>query len=70
MIVTGVVRHLFWGLPQYDAAHLVGAVPVEHCDGLVMGGELVIAIDGLIVGQRTSIEGRVSALRQKTRDGK
>ncbi len=44
MIVTGVVRHLFWGLPQYDAANLVGAVPVEHGDGLVMGATILVLL--------------------------
>jgi len=44
MIVTGVVRHLVWGLPQYDAAHLVGAVPVEHADGLIMGATLLVLL--------------------------
>jgi amino acid transporter len=27
-IVTGVIREMFWGLPVYDAQHIVGAVPV------------------------------------------
>ena len=44
MIVTGVVRHLIWGLPQYDAAHLVGAVPVAHGDGLVMGATILVLL--------------------------
>jgi amino acid transporter len=37
MIVTGVVREIFWGLPQYDPAHIAGAVPVHQGNGLVMG---------------------------------
>ena len=44
MIVTGVVRQLIWGLPQYDAAHIVGAVPVEHGDGLVMGATILVLL--------------------------
>jgi amino acid transporter len=44
MIVTGVARHLFWGLPQYDSAHLVGAVPVAHGDGLVMGATILVLL--------------------------
>jgi amino acid transporter len=44
MILTGVLRHLIWGLPQYDAAHLVGAVPVEHGDGLVMGATVLVLL--------------------------
>ena len=44
MIVTGVVRHLIWGLPQYDPATLVGAVAVEHGDGLIMGATLLVLL--------------------------
>lgn len=44
MIVTGVIRHLFWGLPQYDAANLVGAVPVHHGDGLVLGATVLVIL--------------------------
>ncbi|MET0900651.1 MAG: amino acid permease [Mycobacterium sp.] len=44
MIVTGVVRHLIWGLPQYDPAALAGAVAVEHADGLIMGATLLVIL--------------------------
>lgn len=44
MIVTGVVRHLIWGLPQYDPSTIVGAVPVEHADGLIMGATLLVLL--------------------------
>lgn len=44
MIVTGVVRHLIWGLPQYDPANLVGAVAVEHADGLILGATLLVVL--------------------------
>ena len=44
MIVTGVVRELFWGLPHYDAAHLAGAVPVHQADGLVMGATILVLL--------------------------
>jgi amino acid transporter len=37
MIVTGVVRKIFWSLPQYDPAHIAGAVPVHQGNGLIMG---------------------------------
>lgn len=44
MITTGVVRHLIWGLPQYDPTTIVGAVPVEHADGLIMGATLLVLL--------------------------
>jgi amino acid transporter len=44
MIVTGVVRHIFWGLPQYDPGHLAGAVPVHHGNGLVMGATILVLL--------------------------
>jgi hypothetical protein len=40
MILTGVVREIFWGLPTYDAEHLPGEVPVHQADGLVMGATI------------------------------
>src|SRR6202012_5437684 len=42
MIVTGVVRHLVWGLPQYDPGHAAGAVPVHNTGGLVMGATILV----------------------------
>jgi amino acid transporter len=44
MIVTGVVRHIFWGLPQYDPGHLAGTVPVHHGSGLVMGATILVIL--------------------------
>jgi amino acid transporter len=44
MIVTGVVRYIFWGLPQYDPGHLAGAVPVHHGNGLVMGATILVIL--------------------------
>ena len=44
MIVTGVVREIFWGLPTYDAEHLAGAVPVHQADGLVMGATILVLL--------------------------
>ncbi|WP_424394209.1 APC family permease, partial [Mycobacterium sp.] len=43
-IVTGVIRHIFWGLPQYDPGHLAGAVPVQHGSGLVMGATILVVL--------------------------
>lgn len=44
MIVTGVVRHLIWGLPKYDPTAIVGAVPVEHGDGLILGATVLVLL--------------------------
>src|SRR6202041_2460469 len=44
MIVTGVVRHLVWGLPQYDPGHAAGAVPVHNSNGLVMGATVLVVL--------------------------
>ncbi len=44
MIVVGVTRHLIWGLPQYDSANLVGAVPVHQADGLVLGATVLVLL--------------------------
>ncbi|MGH3524442.1 MAG: APC family permease, partial [Mycobacterium sp.] len=44
MIVTGVVRHVFWGLPTYDAQHIVGAIPVQQGNGLVMGATILVVL--------------------------
>ncbi len=44
MIVTGVVRHLVWGLPHYDPGHAAGAVPVHQGSGLVMGATVLVLL--------------------------
>ena len=44
MIVTGVIRHIFWGLPQYDPGHVAGAVPVHQGSGLVMGATILVLL--------------------------
>ena len=44
MIITGVVRHLIWGLPQYDPGHAAGAVPVHQGNGLVMGATILVIL--------------------------
>ncbi len=44
MIVTGLVREIFGGLPRYDPAHMVGAVPVHQGSGLVMGATILIVL--------------------------
>lgn len=44
MIVTGLVREIFWGLPVYDAANSPGAVPVHQGGGLVMGATILVVL--------------------------
>ncbi len=69
MIVVGVVRQLFFGgLPQYDAGHLAGAVPVRQGDGLVMGASILIVLRAFANGGSSltgveAISNTVSALR-------
>jgi amino acid transporter len=43
-IIVGVVRHLVWGLPQYDAGHSPGSVPVHQGNGLVMGATILVLL--------------------------
>ncbi len=45
-IVVGVVREIFWGLPQYDP-HIIashGGVQVQHGNGLVMGATVLVLL--------------------------
>jgi amino acid transporter len=56
MIVTGVVRQIFWGLPQYDSAHIVGAVPVHQGNGLIMGATVLVLLRAFANGG-TSLTG-------------
>src|SRR6201997_5808510 len=44
MIVTGVVRHLVWGLPQYDPGPAPGAVPVHNTGGLGVGATILVVL--------------------------
>lgn len=44
MIVVGVIRQIVWGLPKYDAANLVGAVPVHQGNGLIMGATVLVLL--------------------------
>ncbi|WP_424050751.1 APC family permease [Mycobacterium sp.] len=56
MIVTGVVRQIFWDLPQYDSAHIVGSVPVHQGNGLVMGATVLVLLRAFANGG-TSLTG-------------
>jgi amino acid transporter len=44
MIMTGVIREIFWGLPTYDAAHIAGTIPVHQGNGLVMGATILVVL--------------------------
>jgi len=44
MIVVGAAREVFGSLPQYDPAHLDGAVPVHQGSGLVMGATILVIL--------------------------
>jgi amino acid transporter len=55
-IVTGVIRDIFWGLPKYDPAHIVGAVPVHQGNGLVMGATILVLLRAFANGG-TSLTG-------------
>jgi amino acid transporter len=56
MIVTGVVRQIFWGLPQYDSQHIVGSVPVHQGNGLIMGATVLVLLRAFANGG-TSLTG-------------
>ena len=46
MIVTGVIRHIFWGLPQYgpDYPHGTVSIPSHPGSGLVMGATILVLL--------------------------
>src|ERR1700743_1874858 len=56
MIVTGVVRQIFWGLSQYDSEHLAGSVPVHQGNGLIMGATVLVLLRAFANGG-TSLTG-------------
>jgi amino acid transporter len=56
MILTGVVRQIFWGLPQYDPQHIPGAVPVHQGNGLIMGATILVLLRAFANGG-TSLTG-------------
>jgi amino acid transporter len=55
-ILTGLIREIFWGLPKYDPAHIVGAVPVNQGNGLVMGATVLVLLRAFANGG-TSLTG-------------
>jgi amino acid transporter len=44
MILTGVVREIFWGLPDYDPLHMNGVVEIHQGGGLVMGASILVLL--------------------------
>ncbi|BBZ12479.1 APC family permease [Mycobacterium branderi] len=56
LIVVGIVREIFWGLPKYDPAHIAGAVPVHQGSGLVMGATILVLLRAFANGG-TSLTG-------------
>jgi amino acid transporter len=56
MIIAGVVRQIFWGLPQYDPTHIVGAVPNHQGNGLIMGATVLVMLRAFANGG-TSLTG-------------
>jgi amino acid transporter len=69
MIVVGVVRWVTTGLPQYDSAHLTGAVTVAKGNGFVMGATLFVLLRAFANGGSSltgveAISDTVSAFRK------
>jgi amino acid transporter len=56
VVVVGVIRELFWGLPTYDPAHIAGAVPLHQGNGLVMGATILVILRAFANGG-TSLTG-------------
>ena len=55
-ILTGLIRETFWGLPRYNPAHIVGAVPIHQGGGLVMGATVLVVLRAFANGG-TSLTG-------------
>jgi amino acid transporter len=56
MIVTGVIREAFRGLPRYVPHHISGMVPVHQGGGLVMGATILVVLRAFANGG-TSLTG-------------
>jgi amino acid transporter len=56
LIVTGVIRSILGDLPQYDPAHIAGAVPVHQGNGLIMGATVLVFLRAFANGG-TSLTG-------------
>jgi amino acid transporter len=55
-ILIGLIRETFWGLPRYNPAHIVGAVPIHQGGGLVMGATVLVVLRAFANGG-TSLTG-------------
>ena len=44
MILTGIFREIFWGLPVYDPQHIPGTVEISQGNGLVMGATILVLL--------------------------
>ncbi len=44
MIIVGIARELLGKLGTYDPEHIVGAVPIQHGNGLIMGATILIVL--------------------------
>src|ERR1700742_4030177 len=64
LIVTGVVRKIFFSLPEYDPQHIAGAVPVHQGNGLVMGATILVVLRAFANGG-TSLTG-IEAISNST----
>lgn len=58
-IVVGVTRQIFWQLTVYSPERIVGAVPVEQGDGLVLGATVLVLLRAFANGgaSLTGVEG-------------
>ena len=55
-IATGLIREIFWGLPKYNPAQVVGGVPLHQGGGLVMGATILVVLRAFANGG-TSLTG-------------
>ncbi|HEX7658895.1 MAG TPA: amino acid permease [Pseudonocardiaceae bacterium] len=68
MIVVGIIRWVLGDLPQIDATHLAGSVPVSKGDGFAMGATLFVLLRAFANGGSSltgveAISDTVSAFR-------
>ena len=69
MIVVGIARELLRKLGTYDPEHIVGAVPIQHGNGLIMGATILIVLRAFANGGSSltgveAISNTVSAFRK------
>jgi amino acid transporter len=69
LIVVGVVKSITTGLPQFDATHLIGSVPVVQGNGFVAGATIFVLLRAFANGGSSltgveAISNTVSAFRK------